>query len=195
MKKKKKNVLTIDEYIDIGKSDIFVYIFIGIIFFFILLYISYKYNSYYFLLFDLYMVLRTLERIDTYNTLKNIKIYLVENNLLDKIGEIEYWNDKYYFLTENYMIIKQNKMINAFKYSEIERIFMEEYSKIGNPSYFKNTLHILTKKNEFKILTYSSNMVGEDYKDISKFLLEKNPKIVVSETFKDTYIDVFKIKY
>ena len=56
-------------------------------------------------------------------TLKQIKKYLTDNNLLDKIGNIDYWNERYYFLTDNYMIIKQGKEIYSFKYSEIEKIY------------------------------------------------------------------------
>ena len=108
---KKNKKLTIDEYIDIGKYDIFVYIIITIILFIILLYIGYKNNFYYILLLDIIMIIRIIERIDTYHTLKEIKAYLIKNNLLDKIGNIDYWNERYYFLTDNYMIIKQNKDI------------------------------------------------------------------------------------
>ena len=76
MKKKKK--LTIDEYMNIGKNDIFVYIIITIILFLILLYIGYKSNFYYILLFDLIMIIRIIERIDTYHTLKQMKSYLTK---------------------------------------------------------------------------------------------------------------------
>lgn len=79
---------------------------VTVILFLVLLYIDYKYNFYYYLLFDLIMVVRIVERIDTYHTLKKIKIYLIDHNLLNKIGDIDYWNERYYFLTDNYMIIK-----------------------------------------------------------------------------------------
>ena len=183
MKKKKK--LTIDEYIDIGKNDIFVYIIITIILFLILLYIGYKSNFYYILLFDLIMIIRIIERIDTYHTLKQMKSYLTKNNLLDKIGNIDYWNERYYFLTDNYMIIKQNKEIFSFKYSQIKRIFKERKLKLSKPSNYKEYLHIITNDNEFKILTNSTILVGEDYKDISDYLIKK---ILLSKMIKMSII-------
>lgn len=112
MKKKEKKKLTLDEYIEIGKGDIIVYVIVTIILLAISLYVGIKYNFYFHIIFiGILMIGRIVERIDTLLTLKKIKSYLVENNLLDKIGNIDYWNDRYYFLTDNYMIIKQNKEI------------------------------------------------------------------------------------
>lgn len=189
MKKKKK--LTIDEYMNIGKNDIFVYIIITIILFLILLYIGYKSNFYYILLFDLIMIIRIIERIDTYHTLKQMKSYLTKNNLLDKIGNIDYWNERYYFLTDNYMIIKQNKEIFSFKYSQIKRIFKERKLKLSKPSNYKEYLHIITNDNEFKILTNSTILVGEDYKDISDYLIKKNTIIKDDKNVNNTKINEF----
>jgi hypothetical protein len=177
MKKKKK--LSIDEYIEISKGDIYVYIIITIILFLILLYISYKKDSYYILLFELVMLIQSIERIETYYTLKKIKTYLFENNLIDKIGNIDYWNERYYFLTENYMIIKRKKSIYSFKYSEIVNIFKEK--KLENRRIYEY-LHIITNNNEFRVLIYSSVLVDEDYKDISNYLINKNPNLKINET-------------
>ena len=62
------------------------------------------------------------------------RLYL-DNNILDKIGSIDYWNERYYFLTDNYIIIKQNKVVYSFRYSEIERIYKESYTRLGKHSY------------------------------------------------------------
>lgn len=139
------------------------------------------------------MLGRIVERIDTLLTLKKIKSYLVENNLLDKIGNIDYWNDRYYFLTDNYMIIKQNKIIDAFKYSEIERIYKESYVELSKHSYSQEHLHIVVNNNNFKILISTTVLVGEDFRDISDYLIEKNPKIIVDETVNNKKIDIFRI--
>lgn len=139
------------------------------------------------------MLGRIVERIDTLLTLKKIKSYLVENNLLDKIGNIDYWNDRYYFLTDNYMIIKQNKIIDAFKYSEIERIYKESYVELSKHSYSQEHLHIVVNNNDFKILISTTVLVGEDFRDISDYLIEKNPKIIVDETVNNKKIDIFRI--
>lgn len=136
MKKKEKKKLTIDEYIDIAKWDIVIYVIVSVIVLLISLYIGVKYNFYYHLIFiGIIIVIKIGERINTYITLKKIKSYLVNNNILDRIGNIDYWNERYYFLTDKYMIIKQNKVIYAFKYSEIERIYKESYTRLGKHSY------------------------------------------------------------
>lgn len=195
MKKKEKKKLTIDEYIDIGKGDITVYVFVTIILLAISLWFGIKYNFYFHLLFiGLIMIGRVSERIDTLFTLKKIKRYLVDNNLLDKIGNIDYWNDRYYFLTDNYMIIKQKKEIFSFKYSEIERIFKESYFELSKHSYSQEHLHIIVNDNDFKILISTTVLVGEDFRDISDYLILKNPNIIVDETIKNKKIDIFRIE-
>lgn len=195
MKKKEKKKLTIDEYIDIGKGDITVYAFVTIILLAISLWFGIKYNFYFHLLFiGLIMIGRVSERIDTLLTLKKIKRYLVDNNLLDKIGNIDYWNDRYYFLTDNYMIIKQKKEIFSFKYSEIERIFKESYFELSKHSYSQEHLHIIVNDNDFKILISTTVLVGEDFRDISDYLIKKNPNIIVNETIKNKKIDIFRIE-
>ena len=195
MKKKEKKKLTIDEYIDIGKGDITVYVFVTIILLAISLWFGIKYNFYFHLLFiGLIMIGRVSERIDTLFTLKKIKRYLVDNNLLDKIGNIDYWNDRYYFLTDNYMIIKQKKEIFSFKYSEIERIFKESYFELSKHSYSQEHLHIIVNDNDFKILISTTVLAGEDFRDISDYLIKKNPNIIVDETIKNKKIDIFRIE-
>ena len=195
MKKKEKKKLTIDEYIDIAKWDIVIYVIVSVIVLLISLYIGIKYNFYYHLIFiGIMIIVKIGERIDTYFALKKIKSYLVDNNILDKIGNIDYWNEKYYFLTDNYMIIKQDKVIYAFKYSEIERIYKESYTRLGKHSYSQEYLHIVTNDNDFKVLVYTTILVGEDYKDISYYLMEKNPNIKVDETVKNREINVFRIE-
>lgn len=194
MAKREKKKLTIDEYIEIGKGDITVYIIVTIILLAVSLYFGIKYNFYIHLLFiGLIMIGRIWERIDTLLTLRKIKTYLVDNNLLDKIGKIDYWNDRYYFLTDNYMIIKQKREIHSFKYSEIERIFKESYVELSKHSYSQEHLHIIANDNDFKILISTTVLVGEDYKDISDYLIKKNPNIIVDDTIKNKRIDIVRM--
>ena len=86
------------------------------------------------------------------------------------------------------MIIKQNKEIYSFKYSEIERI----YKKLRKYSYYQEDLHIVVNNNDFKILIYTTLL--EDYKDISDYLIKKNSNIIVDETIKSKKIDIFRVK-
>ena len=195
MKKKEKRKLTIDEYIDIAKWDIVIYVIVSVIVLLISLYIGVKYNFYYHLIFiGIIIVIKIGERINTYITLKKIKSYLVDNNILDKIGNIDYWNERYYFLTDNYIIIKHGKVIYSFRYSEIERIYKESYTRLGKHSYSQEYLHIVTSDNDFKLLIYTTILVGEYYKDISSYLMEKNPNIKVDKTVKNKKIDLFRIE-
>ena len=195
MKNKEKKKLTLDEYIDIGKSDIIVYICVTFILLTIFLYVVIKYNVYYYLFFvGLIIIGRSYERIDTFVTLKQIKKYLTDNNLLDKIGNIDYWNERYYFLTDNYMIIKQGKEIYSFKYYEIEKIYKENNLVINKHSRSQEYLHIIVGNNNFIILVYSTVLVGEDFKDISDYLIKKNPNIVIGKTIKNKKINIFRTK-
>ena len=195
MKNKEKKKLTLDEYIDIGKSDIVVYLCVTLNLLIIFLYVGIKYNVYYYLFFvGLIIIGRSYERIDTFVTLKQIKKYLTDNNLLDKIGNIDYWNERYYFLTDNYMIIKQGKEIYSFKYSEIEKIYKENNLVINKHSRSQEYLHIIVGNNNFIILVYSTVLVGEDFKDISDYLIKKNPNIVIVKTIKNKKINIFRTK-
>ena len=195
MKNKEKKKLTLDEYIAISKSDIIVYASVTLILLAIFLYVGIKYNIYYYLFFvGLIIVGRTYERIETLVTLKQIKKYLTDNNLLDKIGNIDYWNEKYYFLTDNYMIIKQGKEIYSFNYSEIERIYKESNLVLNKHSRSQEYLHIVVGNNNFVILIYSTVLVGEDFKDISDYLIKKNPNIVIGKTIKNKKINIFRTK-
>lgn len=195
MKNREKKKLTLDEYIDIGKSDIIVYVCVTFILLTIFFYVGIKYNVYYYLIFvGLIIIGRTYERIETFVTLNEIKKYLTINNLLDKIGNIDYWNEKYYFLTDNYMIIKQNKKIYSFEYSEIEKIYKENNLVLNRHSKSQEYLHIVVGNNNFIILIYSTVLVGEDFKDISDYLIKKNPNILISETVKNKKINIFRTK-
>lgn len=195
MKNREKKKLTLDEYIDIGKSDIIVYICVTFILLTIFLYVGIKYNVYYYLFFvGIIVIERTFERIETFMTLKQIKKYITINNLLDKIGNIDYWNERYYFLTDNYMIIKQNKKIYSFKYSEIEKIYKESNLVLNKYSKSQEYLHIVVGNNDFIILIYSTVLVGEDFKDISDYLIKKNPNVLIGETIKNNKINIFRTK-
>ena len=186
MKNKEKKKITLDEYIAISKSDIIVYASVTLILLAIFLYVGIKYNIYYYLFFvGLIIIGRTYERIETFVTLNQIKKYLTDNNLLDKIGNIDYWNERYYFLTDNYMIIKQNNKIYSFKYSEIEKIYKENNLTLNKHSKLNDYLHIVVSSNNFIILIYSTFLVGEDFKDISDYLIKKNPNIVIGKTIKN----------
>lgn len=174
-----KKELKIDDYISIAKSDINTYIIVAVIIFWVLLFIGYKVDFYYILFFDLIMVFRIIERISTYNNLKLIKKYLIDNNLVNQIGKIDFWNERNYFLTSNYLIIVLHKNVYAIKYSDISRIYTESILNINRPGNYEEYLHIIASNNEFKILTFSTKLVGEELMNIKDYLLNKNNKIFI----------------
>ena len=190
MAKKKNNKLTIDEYINISKGDITIYVIMTIILLAISIYFAIKYNLYLLiLLVGLIMIGRTYERIDTHLNLTKIKNYLIDKNLLDQIGNIDYWNDRYYLLSDNYMIIKQKKEIHSFKYSEIEKIYKESYLRRRYPQEY---LHIVVNGNDFKVLIATTILVGEDIRDITDYLLKKNPHIEVNKPINNFNFNMFR---
>jgi len=176
-----KKELKLDDYISIAKSDINTYIIVAMIIFGVLLFIGYKVDFYYILFFDLIMIFRILERISTYNNLKMIKKYLIDKDLVNKIEKIDFWNERNYFLTSNYLIIVQHKSVYAIKYSDISKIYVETILNINRPGSYEEYLHIFSSNNEFKILTFSTKLVGEELMNIKDYLLNKNDKIIVEE--------------
>lgn len=176
-----KKEINLDDYISITKSDINTYIIATVIIFVVLLFIGYKVDFYYILFFDLIMILRVIERISTFNNLKLIKKYLNDNNLVNEIGKIDFWNERNYFLTSNYLIIVQHKSVYAIKYSDISKIYFESILSINKPGSYEEYLHIFSSNNEFKILTYSTKLVGEELMNIKDYLLNKNNKIIVEK--------------
>ncbi len=179
-----KKKLKLDDYISIAKSDINTYVIFTVIIFGVLLFIGYKVSFYYILFFDIIMVIRVIERIDTYNNLRLIKSYLVEKNLINKLDKINFWNERNYFLTTNYLIIVKNKKVYLISYNEILKIYTETILRLNKHGGYQEYLHIFTSSNEFKILTFSTKLVGEELMNIKDYLLNKNDKIIVEENKK-----------
>lgn len=129
MRKKKK---TLDNYIDIAKTDIYVYLVVTIIFFSYLCYGVYIYKNFFLFFFGFIIIIpfSSREKVKVYKDLKKIKKYLLDNDLLTKIGEIDFWNEESYFLTENYMIVINNGVINHFAYSDIKQMYKKTYHDI-----------------------------------------------------------------
>lgn len=194
IRKQRKKKKTIDEYIEIAKGDITVYIILTVVFTFFLLCMGCLTDWYYIVLFSIIMPVIAIERITVYFDLKKIKKYLIENDIISKMGHIDFWNEKNYFLTDNYLIILREKIIYAIKYSEIKQIYIEDYLVIGKNSKQEEYLHVLTKENEFRILMWTTILVAEEFYDLKKYLLEKNPKIKLLNPIKNTVNTMFTIE-
>ena len=181
--KEKGKIKEIDDYVNEAKTDIYVYIIVAIILFFILLYISYKVNWYYLLLFHIFFLFSLFNRIIIHNNLKKIREYLIKNKLINKIGKIDFWNENHYFLTEKYMIIIENNIVNCFPYSDITSIRKEiNYIFHSHSSNFPDYLYIVLNNNiEYKILIFNTCLTSEKYCNISSYLLNKNKDIIIEE--------------
>lgn len=181
LKKDRTNNKTIDDYIATAKSDIYVYIVVTILVFIGLLYIFFTTNCYIYLLFNIVMIIFTADKIYVYFNLNKIKKYLIENNLIDMIGTIDYWNERNYFLTDNYIIISYKNKIYCLKYSDISAIYKE--TRFVNGKQFDSIekyLHLLLNGGEeIEILIWSTTLRTEELRDISDYLLDKNPNIKI----------------
>ena len=171
-------------YLDISFSDIIVYLLALILLFFVLLYIAYVKNFYYILLLDLFVFLSFIEKIFINFSLKKIETYLKKNNLIDRLGLVYYWNDDNCFFTENYVIYYKKK-VYIFKYSEIKSMHKEAYFQSSKRGGYEEYLIINTLDNTFSVLTHSTNITCIDYNDLSKFILDKNPNIIVEDEVKN----------
>lgn len=178
MKKKNK---TIDDIVYESKMDIYTYIIITIVLFLILLYFSFKVDWYFLMFCNSIMIIVTITKVFVYIRTLKIRKYLITNHLTSKIGNIDYWNNNHYLLTENYMIVSTLNRVNCFPYSEIKEIYKKSKNHIGKNSYFQEYLCLVLENwEEIEILIFSTALVNEDYKDITDYLLNKNANIKIS---------------
>ena len=105
--------------------------------------------------------------------LNKIDKYLKDNDLVNKIGKIEYWNEK------NYVIIFVDKKVRIFSYSDIASISKKNDVKLKSYSRLDEYLAIMLLNDEqYRILLYITVLTNGKYKDISDFLLNKNNNII-----------------
>lgn len=170
---------SLNTYINASNIDILIYSFLLIIITVILLIVCYKTHCYYILLIDIFILNSLISRIEVKFNLNKIEKYLIDKNLFNEIGKIEYWNEKNYFLTENYVIIIVDKKVKTFSYSDIASISKEKDVKLRRYSRLDEYLVITLLNNEqYRILSYTTVLTNEKYKDISDFLLNKNSNII-----------------
>lgn len=176
--KKCKNLY---DYIEMAKYDIILYLVLFLIIAGIVVFYYYKTKIWFYFFIPLVLFIVFLSKITTYINLLSIRKYLLNNNLIEKIGNIIYWNYRNYFLTDNYFIIKDAKSVDCFSYKDILEIYKEKkvvlkskYSSLSEYLYIK-----LKNGNQYKILIDTTKFLNEDYKDITPILLEKNSNIKI----------------
>ena len=189
MKKKNDRRETLDDYISIAKTDVYVYLVVTLISLTVWILTFIKQNEVWYIKLFFIVVLTLcffgawfIGKIRAYYNLNKIKKYLIVNGLIDKIGKILYWNEEYYFLTDNYFVIYQNKKTTAFLYSDIKEIYKTYDYSVGHNSHYSEKLVIILKNNkEFSVIIYSTLLFNEEMKDISDFLVSKNKNIIISD--------------
>lgn len=96
-----------------------------------------------------------------------------------KLEKLNIGMKKKYFLTDNYVIILANKKVNCFSHSDIASISKEKEVKLNRYSRLDEYLIItLWNGEQYKVLSYTTVLTNEKYKDIGDFLLEKNSNII-----------------
>ena len=184
MKNVKPTNKTLYDYIKEAKSDMILYfVILGILIIVqIILYILYGIPvSICFLFLVLAHLLFTTYKITSYNNVLKINKYLINNQLENKIGNIIFWNEKDYFLTDNYILLVIHFKVNCIDYKEIKTISKRMEIIVNKHSGANEYLTIELRNNKkYDILIWTTYLIGEEYKDISEFLIEKNPEIEVN---------------
>ena len=180
MKNIKPTTKTLNDYIKESKSDMILYLIIlGILIIaLIVLYILYGIPvAICFLFIVLAHLIFTTDKIASYNNVLKINKYLINNHLENKIGNIIFWNELNYFLTEKYILLVKNFKVHFIDYKGIKTINKKtEIRRKGANEYL--TIELKNAK-KYDILIWTTFLVGEEYKDISEFLIEKNSNIKV----------------
>lgn len=178
------------EYINSLKRVAYILLIITIFMFFIVLYISIRFDNYILFILEVGMFIVSVNKIRNYSKIKKIEKYLIKNNLIDKIGDINFINENNYIFTDYYMIVLEKKVL-CFSYSEIKKVYKEYWNKFyidtAHPgNHIELYLHFILKNGvEFRILTDKFSYIllntDENYKNIIKYLLEKNNGIEIGE--------------
>lgn len=182
--KKFKSKKSLEEFWNIAKWDIVLYVILTILFSIIGLVGLILENSLIPLTFFLaiYVFIGIFWKVNTFYNIKKIISYIDENNLRDKIGDIDYYNENNLFLTEKYMIVNYRNKVYIFEYKDILKIFYEDKLHIGKNSGHSRFLHIVVNgHDEFVFLIQSTSITYQETKDISDYLLDKNSKIILEK--------------
>lgn len=166
---------TIDDCVKDAETSLSFPIILIIILLIISIWTEYRYILLFFVLVILFYIANQLE---VRKTIKRIKKYLINNNLIDKIGNVYFWNEKDYMITDNYFIILEDNKINVFKYEEIEKIYKKTFVRLSQVGSVEKYLYIYLKNGEeYEILINSTLVRSEEFMDISDYLISKNPNI------------------
>lgn len=179
---KRKKEMSIDDYI----KDAEINFSFPIILIIILLVVSFFTKFYLLLLLVCVILIIIAGQLNTRCNIYKIKKFLNDKDLIDKIGNVYFWNEENYMLTDYYFIIIVNNKVNAFKYEDIDKIYKKIFwgdKEVKVRHYFSKIpvyeyLYISLKSNKvYRVLIWSSHNQNARLMDISDYLISKNKNI------------------
>ncbi len=182
MKNEKKR--TIESYVEEAKTDIFIYFFVYGFFITAIILLAIKLQVVFIYLIILPFICFFINRILVYKKVIRINTYLNTNGLKEVGQNILFWNNDNYFLTEEYFIILNKKVVDVFSYQDVKTIQKEINYYFGSHASHHDYLHIkLNNNNTYKIIIHfnRSHLSLQNAIDISDFLIKKNANIIIEE--------------
>lgn len=172
---KRERKLKLDDFIKDAETSLSFPIIVIIILLIVIFFTKFYLLSFFILL----VLIVILEWLNAKNNIYKIKKFLVSNNLLDKIGDIYFWNEKDCILTDNYFILIVGAKVVIFKYEDIDSIYKKTNVR---RSAIEEYLYICLKNGEeYQLLIWSTNVRSEKLMDISDYLVSKNKNIKVMD--------------
>ena len=178
---------TIDDCFIKSKYDLILYIVISILLLIVNIIICIKFDlntsntlivlHYMLLILFSFTIIKALSKLFVYFNIKRIISYIKNEEL--NVGNIIFWNESDYLLTDNYLVIINKNTINCVDYADIEKIYKEVEWKINRKRIsMKELLHIISKDDEeYVIPTNNLNLSNKEIRDNGDFILSKNHKI------------------
>lgn len=182
MKNEKKR--TIESYVEEAKTDIFIYFFVYGFFIIGIILLAIKLQAIFIYLIILPFICFFINRILVYKKVIRINKYLNTNRLKEVGQNILFWNNDNYFLTEEYFIILNKKVVDVFSYQDIKTIQKEINYYLSSHASHHDYLYIkLNNNNTYKIIIRfnSSHFSLQNAIDISDFFIKKNENIIIEE--------------
>lgn len=178
---------TIDDYLIKTKYNLILYIILSILLLIVnvIVYIKFDLNTsntlivlhYMLLILFSFTIIKAISKLFVYFNIKRIISYIKNEEL--NVGNIIFWNESDYLLTDNYLVIINKNTINCVDYADIEKIYKEVEWKINRKRIsMKELLHIISNDDEeYVIPTNNLNLSNKEIRDNEDFILSKNHKI------------------
>ena len=178
---------TIDDCLIESKCYLILYIIISILLLVVnvIVYIKIDLNTsntlivlhYMLLILFSFTIIKAISKLFVYFNIKRIISYIKNEEF--NVGNIIFWNESDYLLTDNYLVIINKNTINCVDYADIEKIYKEVEWKINRKRIsMKELLHIISNDDEeYVIPTNNLNLSNKEIRDNGDFILSKNHKI------------------